>query len=246
MKKLFTLITLIVLTINANAQRHCNLVITAASLKDTAFVDTAAVQFSVRIKNMGPDSLKASDSIAMFLISWDPYTHSLNSPNTFAFITNHPMQVGDSVAILDSPANLNLFKWQNWPADSIHSICLYVTGWNRSADSVAADTATQSEVCGAFRYLDLHKVAISKDGIKIYPNPAQSELNFNIDLNKSGNLSVQMLDMLGRIVLNQDEGFKNAGSQKISINTSGLSNGIYIYRVMVDAETTTGRFSIIK
>jgi hypothetical protein len=249
MKKLFTLIALVVLTINAQAQRHCNLVITSATFTHgTVYTDTSLVPFYATVKNLGPDSLQTNDTVAFYLVVYDPYTHNYNYSGTGVIFLGLPtMNVGDSLTFIDTTGSAipSTYYWIH-SSDSLAPLCLNVFGVNGSADSLTADTASASVFCMNITYLDIHQLAISQNGLKLYPNPAQAELNFDVNLNKSGNLSLRILDMMGRIVLVQNEGMTNAGNKKITINTGALSDGMYIYQVLVDAETTTGRFSIIK
>ena len=57
----------------------------------------------------------------------------------------------------------------------------------------------------------------------MYPNPANNQLTFNID---EPNLSIQMVDLLGKVVVNKTSLFNNK-----TIDVSNLNNGVYFVSV---------------
>jgi hypothetical protein len=69
-----------------------------------------------------------------------------------------------------------------------------------------------------------------EDLVRVYPNPANSQVNIRV--NKfAGKLEVQIIDINGRIVLDQvDENF----NVEKSININDLQSGIYIVKVTGD------------
>jgi hypothetical protein len=69
-----------------------------------------------------------------------------------------------------------------------------------------------------------------EDLVRVYPNPANSQVNVRV--NKfAGKLEVQIIDINGRIVLNQvDDNF----NVEKSININDLQSGIYIVKVTGD------------
>jgi hypothetical protein len=69
-----------------------------------------------------------------------------------------------------------------------------------------------------------------EDLVRVYPNPANSQVNVRV--NKfAGKLEVQIIDINGRIVLDQvDDNF----NVEKSININNLQSGIYIVKVTGD------------
>ena len=76
---------------------------------------------------------------------------------------------------------------------------------------------------------------------KIYPIPASNQLNFQ--LNSKGNLTVQILDVTGKLVLQKK--FENYGST-LSLDVSNLTNGMYFYKFMTDTSYQVGKILIKK
>ena len=88
------------------------------------------------------------------------------------------------------------------------------------------------------------KDELAGSNINFYPNPATSELNVRFDLTRSvgGNITIQ--DLQGRNLLSRSfQGSKGS----LSLNTSALSPGYYIARMVVGNETIAIRkIAIIK
>ena len=64
-----------------------------------------------------------------------------------------------------------------------------------------------------------------------YPNPFNATTTINYDLKESGFVSLRVFDLLGREVADLVDDHLDAGSHSISWNPSGLSSGIYLYRI---------------
>ena len=73
-----------------------------------------------------------------------------------------------------------------------------------------------------------------------YPNPFNPTTTIQFDLPETANVTVQILDLLGREVLSVPSQTVDAGSgRSIQINASSLASGIYLYRVIAQGATTT-------
>lgn len=73
-----------------------------------------------------------------------------------------------------------------------------------------------------------------------YPNPVEEVTKIPIVSNTAGTVEVTVYDLSGRRVQQPLRTSIDGGIQEIELNVSGLSKGIYIYKVMV--ETATGKF----
>lgn len=72
--------------------------------------------------------------------------------------------------------------------------------------------------------------------LNIYPNPADDFLKINISNASYKNLEVSIINLQGKVV-----SYQNIENQEIIINTSDLSQGIYIVKVKADG----GKFELI-
>jgi hypothetical protein len=66
----------------------------------------------------------------------------------------------------------------------------------------------------------------------VYPNPATSELNIDIDASISGDVQMSIYSITGIMVMNSNTIKLEEGRNTISENISNLSNGLYIVRLV--------------
>lgn len=81
---------------------------------------------------------------------------------------------------------------------------------------------------------------LDKNNIKVYPNPANNVLNFELN---TVSANVQLFDVTGKIVKSI-----NTNKNKFSVSLSDFNNGIYFYSI-IDAEgnkIATNRFVVAK
>lgn len=71
------------------------------------------------------------------------------------------------------------------------------------------------------------------------PNPANDITRVNYTLNSANAVSLRVIDMTGREVMNISEGTQVAGEHSIEIDVRDLSSGVYTYTMTVGAETMT-------
>ncbi len=80
----------------------------------------------------------------------------------------------------------------------------------------------------------------------LFPNPATDETNVNIDLKKSGNVTVSIVNLIGQEVNAVNAGTLNAGNNNIKLNLGSLKAGIYFINVGVDGSTTTKKLTVTR
>ena len=88
-----------------------------------------------------------------------------------------------------------------------------------------------------------------KDGYglgDIYPNPSNGIANIQFAIGKPGNISIQILDILGRNVMTAASGNYTSGSHNVSINTEGMKPGIYFYTFTTNGYTQTKKFTVVQ
>lgn len=248
MKKLFTLIAFIGLAFGANAQRHANVVFTHATLTGTgSYSHGGNVPFYATVENLGPDALKSTDTLGVYLVSYDASKHGYNIASSVIF-PGTALNPGDSTQLVDTSGTmLKLIDWGGWAADSSGQICFGLFAYNRTADSVV-DTAvnTGAFICGSITYLDVHKFTPLYSHVTMYPNPVQSQANLDVTISQPADVSLRVFDMIGREVYTNNAGRLNTGKHTFNLNTSNFANGIYLYQVTVGDETKTGKFNVAK
>lgn len=72
---------------------------------------------------------------------------------------------------------------------------------------------------------------ITKNGLQVmnpYPNPANAQITFPINLSKAAELTFTVMDLNGRVLKTQDQGLMPAGAHEQHIDISDLPAGSYI------------------
>ena len=68
---------------------------------------------------------------------------------------------------------------------------------------------------------------LASNGISIYPNPTNSILNITISSELSGSTSIEVYDAVGKLVIKE-----SLSTETTTINTSKLTDGIYVFKVI--------------
>lgn len=88
--------------------------------------------------------------------------------------------------------------------------------------------------------MDENGIKLSSPNVQAYPNPTNNFLTLSIENYKPENISFEVFDMQGKIVL-----AKTADGKNTSISLSNLTNGTYFIKV-IHANTPIKTFKIIK
>ena len=79
-----------------------------------------------------------------------------------------------------------------------------------------------------------------------YPNPFNPATQIRYELPQAGQVSLEVFDMAGRRVAELVNGQVNAGVHTVSFDGSGLSSGVYMYRLQVAGQVFTRKLTLIK
>lgn len=74
-----------------------------------------------------------------------------------------------------------------------------------------------------------------------FPNPANGQLFVDYKLMNDADVTVEVTDLTGRVVMSQREGDRQQGQYRVELNTSALSEGTYLVNVRTEgaAKVTT-------
>jgi hypothetical protein len=78
------------------------------------------------------------------------------------------------------------------------------------------------------------------------PNPFSSQVTFDISLKEQTDLSIKLYDLKGRLVRDLSKAHYSKGTHNVSMETSGLSNGIYLLQVKAGSEIITKKITCLK
>ncbi len=79
-----------------------------------------------------------------------------------------------------------------------------------------------------------------------YPNPFNPTTTIGFDLSRPGKTTIQVLDMLGREVARIVDQELDSGSYNVRFDGSGLSSGVYMYRLVAGETVQTRRMLLLK
>ena len=80
----------------------------------------------------------------------------------------------------------------------------------------------------------------------IYPNPTSGLATISMTIKKEQNVSLNILDVEGKVVVPNTKHQLKAGEQTISFNTQSLPNGIYTIQVVCDSEVLTEKLTVLR
>ncbi|HHT02958.1 MAG TPA: Omp28-related outer membrane protein, partial [Bacteroidales bacterium] len=96
-------------------------------------------------------------------------------------------------------------------------------------------TTSQTKGFGYGDYIGIEEVLVEKNvSVNVYPNPVRDIANLEISLNSSSDAAIQVVDMLGRNIIDLGTKSMKAGQNTIQLNTSNLNNGMYFVKVSTD------------
>lgn len=232
MKKLFTLLFVALTFINVNAQRKCDMLVTATSPTGTI---TGGVGFDVnaKVKNLGPDAIKATDTVVLFVVvntTITPYYKAYGL--SFAVNEERTLNVITGFSVNGPQASLN--------------VCALGFLQNRSADSVRDMSSTNNLGCNSVNLVWKTGVANTADvyiidGIKLFPNPVVDQTKITYSLNQPADIRIAVKDITGRevmMVLNEKQG---TGIYEKDLDLSSLKAGVYMVEYLVGDKAYTSK-----
>ena len=250
MKKLIsTLAILACAVIGVNAQRVADLKVTLKTpAAGTTLNSGADFPITYTIKNNGPakyDKTKDTMITGWFVDG----NYIANTQSMFKLVND--LNVGDSITL---PDTLRLTFTD--AANGTHEFCVAVLPYNTSADSLVDHNGEDNFGCQDFNFFSttvgLNEIVANKGGknktqsISFYPNPVSNVATTEIYLAERQKVTVTISDITGKVVLTEEKGFVNSGSQKISANLNALNNGMYLVKVVAGAQQYMGKVVVAK
>ncbi|NNE34631.1 MAG: T9SS type A sorting domain-containing protein [Rhodothermales bacterium] len=78
-----------------------------------------------------------------------------------------------------------------------------------------------------------------------FPNPATSSTTVAYSLPNSAEISLALYDRTGKLVRRIDSGSRPPGRYELEIDTSGLSGGVYFYRLSANGRSVTKSVTVL-
>jgi hypothetical protein len=84
----------------------------------------------------------------------------------------------------------------------------------------------------------------SKNDLLVFPNPVRDQMNLYFYIDFSGEICIELFDLLGRKAFHYVTSLENTGYQFINLQTGNLASGYYVLRVM-QGDRQIGRKNIM-
>jgi len=157
---------------------------------------------------------------------------------------------GDNTVIPTAPLlNTNYVKSNtftlnsSWKSKDV-SLVAFVSYYNVNTNERVVLNAAEVKL----NNLSTSVVEIQKDAssLLIYPNPTADLSTVTFNLSSAQTVFLSVRDITGKEVINRDFGTLTAGVQKVSMNVSNLTNGIYFASFKIGEEVVTRKISVSK
>ncbi len=83
----------------------------------------------------------------------------------------------------------------------------------------------------------------NNENLKLYPNPVIDKATIELDLNTKGTLSIQVIDLTGKIV-SSEERVVTKGANILDLNMAHLNTGTYIIKAVSGNQVFTSKFIV--
>ncbi len=91
--------------------------------------------------------------------------------------------------------------------------------------------------------LDIEETVVANE-VSAYPNPASNLTNIRFALNTNANVSMTMVDMLGKVVYTTENTSYDAGNHTISVDVSNLEKGMYMSTLTIDGAAHSVKITV--
>lgn len=124
-------------------------------------------------------------------------------------------------------------------------VVLYVAAYGRGLMRSTTLTTLNNAICNLVSGVESTKPN-AVNSISLYPNPVSNQLNIDLGLAKAGNVTLHVVDIMGREVHKQQFGNKSVGQNKLTTNVSHLQTGVYIVAIETAAGVITRQIVVSK
>ncbi len=94
--------------------------------------------------------------------------------------------------------------------------------------------------------IGLNDVENNISSLNVYPNPVKNIATLDITLSESSTATIQVVDLMGRTVIDLGTKSFKAGQSSIELNTTTLSNGMYFVKINSNNGVATKKITVSK
>lgn len=208
---------------------------------------TSAKIYSISPTTKGPMTVlgTSSNTVTTGSILTTPYTAYTFSPPvavaiSFAVASVFPTTAGDTVAVVSTKLGCSTPDSLSWANAAAFGGWDHVKGlFGVNLDLVILPIADVG--AGINEYPSSNGLTL----MGAYPNPANDFTNIRYNIKEQTNVSIEVFDLNGRVILNSSEQF-SAGTHDIKISLKDISVGNYYYTIKTGDAQLTSKFVVAK
>ena len=91
-----------------------------------------------------------------------------------------------------------------------------------------------------------HISSVEGSGLQNYPNPFNPSTSISYQLPQQSHVTLKVFDVLGREVATLVNEAKQPGTNTVQFNASGLTSGVYFYRLQAGGFSKTRKLIVLK
>ncbi len=118
-----------------------------------------------------------------------------------------------------------------------------------TAHSGNAASAAPIHGCWTNGYRISNKADVKEElNLSVYPNPTSTDFNISYTLNESSVVSIRLMDMVGKVIIDDVYAIQEAGHYDLalSVETLNLKDGIYFMEMIVNGQRTIKKLVVDK
>ncbi len=128
----------------------------------------------------------------------------------------------------------------DWNKEKLHVIAVLT---DASGQVVNAVSGSYQDAIDAGSVTDTEEL-LDQSFASVYPNPADDLTVISMDIEKPSQVSVELLDNLGRVVATQNYG-ELSGRNQVTLDVSAVNAGMYLMNIRVDNQLVSKKISIL-
>ena len=174
--------------------------------------------------------------------TWHQYEHLKGIPVTAIAQQTKELPVRRHIGHTGINENKYLFAKTKWPR------AIYFGTYGRGIFlDMEHVTDTENEIydTNGFNPLVVPTVnSIGMNSVSVYPNPVMGEANLDITAAVAGTAVLRVYDLNGRLVINRTLGHIDEGEQTVTLNTTGMTKGMYLVNVIIGGHTAATKMLV--
>ncbi len=245
MKKILLSILLAAATTGVYAQRMIDLEVTMTTPVNGTVVDgTKDFNLKVTVKNLGPETIKTTDTLAIgFTLDNSTTLESciINGTTAQSFLSPVTSAIAPNAT---ASINVNM-KFANAPSNGSHPFCVLALIRNSSADSVKDNALTNNQSCANITVAPTSVASIGTGAMgNVYPNPAVDVAHVDVEMYTAAPVVLTLTDFSGRVIRKENKGLMQPGKATLQLNVTDVPAGSYIYHISVGDGLQHGKLTV--